>query len=218
MILEALLISLKVVVLAVFLSCVLGILLGYFMIEKDFKFKHVIETLIIFPMFLPPSAVGYLILLLLGKKGVIGEFLYNNFDMSIIFTWVGAVIVGIVVSIPIMYQSLKTSLIDVNEDVKNAAREMGATDFKLYRLISLPLSKKGLYTGIILSIARVFGEFGATILVAGNIQGKTQTIPMAIYYAIENGDSDLANKILILIVIISVVLTFSYNKIIKKIK
>lgn len=218
MILEALLISLKVVVLAVFLSCVLGILLGYFMIEKDFKFKHIIETLIIFPMFLPPSAVGYLILLLLGKKGVIGEFLYNNFDMSIIFTWVGAVIVGIVVSIPIMYQSLKTSLIDVNEDVKNAAREMGATDFKLYRLISLPLSKKGLYTGIILSIARVFGEFGATILVAGNIQGRTQTIPMAIYYAIENGDSDLANKILILIVIISVVLTFSYNKIIKKIK
>lgn len=218
MILEAFLISLKVVVVAVFLSCVLGILLGYFMVEKDFKFNHVIETLIIFPMFLPPSAVGYLILLVLGKKGIVGEFLYNNFDMSIIFTWVGAVIVGIVVSIPIMYQSLKTSLIGVNEDVKNAAREMGATDFKLYRLISLPLSKKGLYTGIILSVARVFGEFGATILVAGNIQGKTQTIPMAIYYAIENGESNLANKILILIVIISVVLTFSYNKIIKKIK
>ena len=104
-------------------------------------------------MFLPPSAVGYLILLILGKKGVIGEFLYNNFDMSIIFTWIGAVIVGIVVSIPIMYQSLKTSLLSVNEDVKNAAREMGAINFKLYRLISLPLSKKGLYTGIVLSIA-----------------------------------------------------------------
>ena len=95
---------------------------------------------------------------------------------------------------------------------------MGAINFKLYRLISLPLSKKGLYTGIVLSIARVFGEFGATILVAGNIQGKTQTIPMAMYYAIENGDSGLANKILILIVLISVILTFSYNKIIKRIK
>ena len=209
MIWEALLISLKVVLLSVFLSCILGILLGYFMVEKNFKFKYIIETIIIFPMFLPPSAVGYLILLILGKKGVIGEFLYNNFDMSIIFTWIGAVIVGIVVSIPIMYQSLKTSLLSVNEDVKN---------FKLYRLISLPLSKKGLYTGIVLSIARVFGEFGATILVAGNIQGKTQTIPMAMYYAIENGDSGLANKILILIVLISVILTFSYNKIIKRIK
>lgn len=109
---------------------------------KNFKFKYIIETIIIFPMFLPPSAVGYLILLILGKKGVIGEFLYNNFDMSIIFTWIGAVIVGIVVSIPIMYQSLKTSLLSVNEDVKNAAREMGAINFKLYRLISLPLSKK----------------------------------------------------------------------------
>ena len=209
MIWEALLISLKVVLVSVFLSCILGILLGYFMVEKNFKFKYIIETIIIFPMFLPPSAVGYLILLILGKKGVIGEFLYNNFDMSIIFTWIGAVIVGIVVSIPIMYQSLKTSLLSVNEDVKNAAREMGAINFKLYRLISLPLSKKGLYTGIILSIA---------ILVAGNIQGKTQTIPMAMYYAIENGDSGLANKILILIVLISVILTFSYNKIIKKIK
>ncbi|MDZ4991859.1 molybdate ABC transporter permease subunit [Clostridium perfringens] len=217
MILEAFLISLKVVFVSVLLSCILGILLGYLMVEKNFKLKNIVETIIIFPMFLPPSAVGYLILLILGKKGVIGEFLYNNFDMSIIFTWIGAVVVGIVVSIPILYQSLKASLIDVNEDVKNAAREMGATDFKLYRLISLPLSKKGLYTGIVLSIARVFGEFGATILVAGNIQGKTQTIPMAMYYAIENGDSRLANSILIIIVVISVVLTFSYNKIIKRI-
>lgn len=217
MILEAFLISLKVVFVSVLLSCILGILLGYLMVEKNFKLKNIVETIIIFPMFLPPSAVGYLILLILGKKGVIGEFLYNNFDMSIIFTWIGAVVVGIVVSIPIMYQSLKVSLIGVNEDVKNAAREMGATDFKLYRLISLPLSKKGLYTGIVLSIARVFGEFGATILVAGNIQGKTQTIPMAMYYAIENGDSGLANSILIIIVVISIVLTFFYNKIIKRI-
>lgn len=217
MILEAFLISLKVVFVSVLLSCILGILLGYLMVEKNFKLKNIVETIIIFPMFLPPSAVGYLILLILGKKGVIGEFLYNNFDMSIIFTWIGAVVVGIVVSIPIMYQSLKASLIGVNEDVKNAAREMGATDFKLYRLISLPLSKKGLYTGIVLSIARVFGEFGATILVAGNIQGKTQTIPMAMYYAIENGDSELANSILIIIVVISIVLTFFYNKIIKRI-
>lgn len=217
MILEAFLISLKVVLVSVLLSCILVILLGYLMVEKNFKLKNIVETIIIFPMFLPPSAVGYLILLILGKKGVIGEFLYNNFDMSIIFTWIGAVVVGIVVSMPIMYQSLKASLIGVNEDVKNAAREMGATDFKLYRLISLPLSKKGLYTGIVLSIARVFGEFGATILVAGNIQGKTQTIPMAMYYAIENGDSGLANSILIIIVVISVVLTFFYNKIIKRI-
>ena len=107
MIWEALLISLKVVLVSVFLSCVLGILLGYFMVEKNFKFKYIIETIIIFPMFLPPSAVGYLILLILGKKGVIGEFLYNNFDMSIIFTWIGAVIVGIVVSIPVSYTHLR---------------------------------------------------------------------------------------------------------------
>lgn len=218
MILEAFLISLKVVTLAIIFSCILSILLAYLLVERNYKFKSFIETIIIFPMFLPPSAVGYIILLVLGKRGIIGEVLYNNFDISIIFTWIGAVIVGIVVSIPIMYQSLKTSLLGVDLDVKNAAIEMGATKFKLYRLVSLPLSKKGIYTGLILGIARVFGEFGATILVAGNIQGKTQTVPMAMYYAIENGESGLANKILILIVIISVVLTFFYNKILKKLK
>ncbi|MGG5462728.1 molybdate ABC transporter permease subunit [Clostridium sp. B9] len=218
MILEAFLISLKVVTLAIIFSCVLSILLAYLLVERNYKFKSFIETIIIFPMFLPPSAVGYIILLVLGKRGIIGEVLYNNFDISIIFTWIGAVIVGIVVSIPIMYQSLKTSLLGVDLDVKNAAIEMGATKFKLYRLVSLPLSKKGIYTGLILGIARVFGEFGATILVAGNIQGKTQTVPMAMYYAIENGESGLANEILILIVIISVVLTFFYNKILKKLK
>lgn len=217
MILEALVISLKVVLVSVLIGMTLNVLLSYVLVEKDFKLKNVFETIIMFPMFLPPSAVGYIILIIFGKRGVIGSFLDENFDYSIIFTWIGAVVVGIIVALPIMYQSLKASLLSVNSDMKNAAKEMGATDLKVYKLISLPLSKKGLLTGLILGIARVFGEFGATILVAGNIEGKTQTVPMAMYYAIENGDSHLANTILIIIVILSCLLIFFYNRIIKRI-
>ncbi|MCR6515919.1 MAG: molybdate ABC transporter permease subunit [Clostridium sp.] len=217
MILEALVISLKVVLVSILIGMTLNVLLSYVLVEKDFKLKNIFETIIMFPMFLPPSAVGYIILIIFGKRGVIGSFLDENFDYSIIFTWIGAVVVGIIVALPIMYQSLKASLLSVNSDMKNAAKEMGATDLKVYKLISLPLSKKGLLTGLILGIARVFGEFGATILVAGNIEGKTQTVPMAMYYAIENGDSHLANTILIIIVILSCLLIFFYNRIIKRI-
>ena len=217
MLINAFIISFKVVVIAVIISLILSIVGAYILIEKKIKLKHIIETIILFPMFLPPSAIGYLILISLGKRGFIGEFLLNNFDITIIFTWIAAVVAGVVVSMPIMYQSIKAQLIGIDEDIKNAAKEMGARDRVVFRKISLPLCKKGIFTGIILSIARVFGEFGATILVAGNIPGKTQTVPMAMYYAIENNDDRTSQIILIAIVIISVTLTFLYNKILKRI-
>ncbi|MGL4450112.1 MAG: molybdate ABC transporter permease subunit [Sarcina sp.] len=218
MIVDAFLISAKVVVISILVSLSFALIAGYFLIEKKMKFKGFIETVMIFPMFLPPAAIGYLILVVLGRRGIIGNFLYNTFGIEIIFTQIGAIIVGIIVSIPIMYQSIKASLLNIDIDIKNAAREMGAKDFKVYKLICIPLCKKAIITGIILGIARVFGEFGATILVAGNIPGKTQTMSMAMYYAIENDNKMLANSILIVIVITSTILTYSYNRILKKSK
>lgn len=217
MMLSAFVISFKVVIVSVVITLVLSIIGSYFLVERGIKGKSFIETIMIFPMFLPPSAVGYLILIILGKRGFIGEFLSNNFDLTIIFTWFAAVVAGVIVSLPVMYQSIKAQLLGVNEDIKNAAREMGASNIQVFKKISLPLCKKGILTGIILSIARVFGEFGATILVAGNIPGETQTVPMAMYYAIENNDETTAKTILIIIVIISVILTMSYNRILKRI-
>ncbi|GAA0070097.1 molybdate ABC transporter permease subunit [Clostridium sardiniense] len=217
MMLSAFVISFKVVIVSVVITLVLSIIGSYFLVERGIKGKSFIETIMIFPMFLPPSAVGYLILIILGKRGFIGEFLSNNFDLTIIFTWFAAVVAGVIVSLPVMYQSIKAPLLGVNEDIKNAAREMGASNIQVFKKISLPLCKKGILTGLILSIARVFGEFGATILVAGNIPGETQTVPMAMYYAIENNDEITAKTILIIIVIISVILTISYNRILKRI-
>lgn len=217
MMLSAFVISFKVVIVSVVITLVLSIIGSYFLVERGIKGKSFIETIMIFPMFLPPSAVGYLILIILGKRGFIGEFLSNNFDLTIIFTWFAAVVSGVIVSLPVMYQSIKAPLLGVNEDIKNAAREMGASNIQVFKKISLPLCKKSILTGLILSIARVFGEFGATILVAGNIPGETQTVPMAMYYAIENNDETTAKTILIIIVIISVILTMSYNRILKRI-
>lgn len=217
MILNAFYISFKVVVVSVIISLIVTLIAINILIEKKVKGKNLIETIMIFPMFLPPSAVGYLVLIALGRRGFLGSMLYENFNISIIFTWVAAVVVGVIVSLPVMYQSIKTSILSIDEDIKNAAREMGASEFQVFRKISLPLCKKGILTGLILSIARVFGEFGATILVAGNIPGETQTVPMAMYYAIENNDVLASKTILIIIVIISIVLTCLYNKILKRI-
>ncbi|CUQ05988.1 molybdenum ABC transporter permease subunit [Clostridium baratii] len=217
MILNAFYISFKVVVVSVIISLIVTLIAINILIEKKVKGKNLIETIMIFPMFLPPSSVGYLVLIALGRRGFLGSMLYENFNISIIFTWFAAVIVGVIVSLPVMYQSIKTSILSIDEDIKNAAREMGASEFQVFRKISLPLCKKGILTGLILSIARVFGEFGATILVAGNIPGETQTVPMAMYYAIENNDVLASKTILIIIVIISIVLTCLYNKILKRI-
>ncbi|MEG1002210.1 MAG: molybdate ABC transporter permease subunit [Clostridium sp.] len=217
MILNAFFISFKVVVVAVIVSLIITLVAINLLIEKKIKGKNIIETIMIFPMFLPPSAVGYLILIAFGRRGFIGSILYDKFDTSIIFTWVAAALVGVIVSLPVMYQSIKASILGIDLDIKNAAREMGASEFQVFKKISLPLSKKGILTGVILSIARVFGEFGATILVAGNIPGDTQTVPMAMYYAIENNDILASRTILIVIVVISIALTCLYNRILKRI-
>ena len=162
-------------------------------------------------MFIPPSAIGYIILMIFGRQGWIGRFLYQMFDISIIFTLTAAVIAGIVVTFPIMYQSIKAAVLSIDEDVLNAARVYGASELTIWLKIIFPLSIQGILNGMLLSFARAFGEFGATILVAGNIPGKTQTLPMALYYAIENNDNQQALLILVVIFIVAIFLVSLYK-------
>ena len=160
--------------------------------------------------------LGYLILISLGKNSLIGKFLNQNFNVSIIFTVSAAVIAAIIVSVPIMYQSIKSAILSVDEDVINAARVYGANEWIVWTKIILPLSMNGILNGILLSFARAFGEFGATILVAGNIPGKTQTLPMAMYYAIENNNDGVATQILMIILIIAIFLMSIYKILVLK--
>ena len=208
MISDATLISLKVVSISVIITLIISIF-AVVCIGKS-KISKIIESLIILPMFMPPSAVGYLILIFLGKNGFIGKVLNDNFNISVIFTVSAAVIAAVVVTIPIMYQSIKSSVAAIDPEIKEAARVCGASEFIVFTKIVLPLSKRGIYNGILLSFARAFGEFGATILVAGNIPGKTQTLPMAMYYAIENNNNLEASKILIIVFVIAIFLMNIY--------
>lgn len=211
MIIDATLISLKVVIIAVGITLFLSILAVAFIGKGKKRWSKYLEVLIILPMFIPPSAIGYLILIILGKNGFVGKILNSNFNISIIFTISAAVIASIIVTIPIMYQSIKSATLAIDPEVKEAARICGANELVIFTKIILPLSIRGIFTGILLSFARAFGEFGATILVAGNIPGKTQTIPMAMYYAIENNNNEEAIKILTIVLIVAMILMNIYS-------
>lgn len=216
MVIEATKISLQVVLIAVLLTLVLSLLAVRFIGLNRRRMIQGLDIIFLLPMFIPPSALGYLILISLGKNSLIGKFLNQNFNVSIIFTVSAAVIAAIIVSVPIMYQSIKSAILSVDEDVINAARVYGANEWIVWTKIILPLSMNGILNGILLSFARAFGEFGATILVAGNIPGKTQTLPMAMYYAIENNNDGVATQILMIILIIAIFLMSIYKILVLK--
>ena len=180
--------SIKVALFSVAIVAILGVAGGYFMVKYEFFGKSVIEALFTLPLVMPPIVTGFLLLFLIGKKGVLGGFLYEYFDFQLVFTPYAAIIAGAVVSFPLMYQNTKSSFHSIDKKLIEAAKTLGASEWKIFHTIILPLSVRGLSSGIILSFARALGEFGATIMVAGNIPGKTQTIPLAIYFATQSNN------------------------------
>jgi len=203
----SLIVVLLVIIFTLFISVMMTVLMGL----RKKRWTNLVELILILPMFIPPSAIGYLILIILGRNGIIGKFLYQSFDISIIFTLTAAVIAGVVVTIPIMYQSIQAAIRSIDYEVIEAARVFGANELTIWLKIILPLSINGILNGMLLSFARAFGEFGATILVAGNIPGKTQTLPMALYYAIENNNDVQAMTILLVIFIVAIFLLSLYK-------
>lgn len=158
------------------------------------------------PMVLPPTVVGFFLIVVFGKNSLAGQAIEWIFRQPIIFTWWAAVIASIVVAFPLMYQSAKSGFEGVNRDIEDAARVDGASEWRIFLFISIPLASKALISGSILSIARALGEFGATLMFAGNIPGETQTIPTAIYIAIDSGNMKMAWMWVISIVLISFIM------------
>jgi molybdate transport system permease protein len=184
--------SIKVAFVSGAMVVLFGIITAKLMARRRFRGKIVIETLLMLPLVLPPSVVGFFLIVLFGKNSVIGKGIEMLFHVPVMFTWYAAVIAAIVVSFPLMYQSAKAGLEAVDETIEGAARIDGANEYQVFWHISIPLAKKALISGAILAFARSLGEFGATLMFAGNIPGKTQTMPTAIYVAIESGEMDLA--------------------------
>lgn len=208
--------SLKIASIATIIVFIVGVILSRIFTRYDFKGKNLIETIFLLPLTLPPSVVGYGLLVLIGKRGIVGKFLLENFDYQIIFTWVAATIAAAIVSFPLMYQQSKAAFQGIDSTIEDAARSLGANSFQVFTKISFPLALKGILSGLVLTFARALGEFGATIMVAGNIPGKTQNIPLAIYLAVETGDKAMANKLVLIEVIFSFIVVYGVNFWVKK--
>jgi len=201
--LQALLLSLKISGVAVLVSLPLGILCAWLLARCQFHGKAILDGIVHLPLVLPPVVIGYLLLTLMGRQGIIGRVLYDWFGLTFSFSWRGAVIAVAVVSFPLMVRSIRLALEGVDLKLEQAARTLGASPLKVFFTITLPLTLPGILTGTILAFARALGEFGATITFVSNIPGETQTIPLAMFSFIETpgAETEAARLCIIAIVI-----------------
>ncbi|MHC6180081.1 molybdate ABC transporter permease subunit [Clostridium sp. JNZ X4-2] len=203
-------ISIKTVFLATIITFFIGIIAAYWMTNYNGKLKSVVDTVFTLPLVLPPTVVGFFLLLIFGRNGPIGEILLR-FGKTLIFSWPATVVAATIVAFPLMYRTTKGAFEQIDNNIVNAARTLGVSEWKVFWKVTLPLAWPGIGAATVLSFARCLGEFGATLMVAGNIPGKTQTIPIAIYFAAENGEMENALIWVIIIVMISTVMIFLMN-------
>ena len=195
MIWDALLLSLRVASLATVLVTVVGLLIALWLARSDFRGKSLVETLVSLPMVLPPSVVGYYLLRFLGRSGPL-----NIFGTQIVFTWLAAVIASAVVALPLMFHSSRAA---VDPTLEKAAGSLGSPPWKVVWDVTLPLARRGILAGVVLAFARGLGEFGATLMVAGNIPGRTQTLPLAIYDLVQANRIPEANATVLLMTVVA---------------
>lgn len=214
--LQPILLSLRIALISTIIALIIGASLAYFTTHKQLKGTVILESLLTLPLVLPPTVIGYALLILFGRRSFLGNILYDYFGVQIVFSTTGAIIAATVVALPLMYQSVKAAFSSVDPIYERAAATLGAGELKIFLTIILPLAWTGLLSGIVLAFARALGEFGATLMVAGNIPGRTQTIPLAIYFAVETGNTDLANKLVAIMTIFSFAVIFILNTWLKK--
>ena len=205
---SALWLSLKVAGWATAINLVLGVGFGALLARRRFPGRELLDTIFTLPMVLPPTVLGYYLLVLIGSKGPLGAWLEDSFGINLVFTWQAAVIAAAVASFPLVFKPARASFEDVDGQLEQAARTLGVSELALFFRVTLPLAWRGILAGLLLAFARAMGEFGATIMVAGSIPGRTQTLSIAIYEAVQAGNDGRANALVLLssLVCISVLL------------
>ena len=193
--------SLKVAGWASLLATLLGTAVGWLLARGRFPGRNVLDTLLTLPMVLPPTVLGYYLLVLLGRHGPLGRWL-AQYDIRLIFTWQGAVLAATVVAFPLVFKPARAAFEAVDGQLEQAARVLGCSNMAVFWRVTLPLAWRGILAGVLLAFARALGEFGATLMVAGSIPGKTQTLSIAVYEAVQAGQDDAAN---LLVAVISAV-------------
>ena len=201
--------SLRVAFIATLVTFILGVLAAWLTVKLK-RGKGIVDGLFTLPLVLPPTMVGFFLLVIFGKNGFIGQFL-SSIGAPVVFTWTGAVIASTVVAFPLMYRTVRGAFEQLDENLLSAARTLGMSEPKLFWRVMMPNSLPGILAGAVLAFARALGEFGATIMLAGNIPGKTQTVSVAIYTAVQAGNWELAYRWMGIIVGISFVTILLMN-------
>ncbi|HEY2865759.1 MAG TPA: molybdate ABC transporter permease subunit [Pyrinomonadaceae bacterium] len=212
MILEALRISLIVVTLSTVIIGVVGVAIAVLLAKFSFRGKEVLDAILTLPLVLPPTVTGYYLLVLFGRRGLIGGYVYELTGRTIVFTLEGAILAAVVVSLPLMIKAARAGIESVDPEYERASLTLGKSRLETLWRITLPLAKRSIVAGLVLSFARALGEFGATLMVAGNIPGRTQTMPMAIYEAMVSGDDREAQALAIILTLVSLVAVYLTNR------
>ncbi|WP_213955608.1 MULTISPECIES: molybdate ABC transporter permease subunit [unclassified Variovorax] len=197
--------TLKVALIATLIAGAAGIGLGWWMSRRRFLGQGVLDAVLMLPMVLPPTVLGYYLIVLVGRNGVFGQYLDRWFGINLIFTWQGAVIAASIVSLPLIYKAARASFEDVDHRFAHAARTLGAGELEVFLRVSLPLAVRGIAAGLMLAFARAMGEFGATLMIAGNLPGKTQTLSIAVYDAVQAGNDAQALWLTLVISVVCIV-------------
>ena len=208
--------SVQVALAATFLIVMVGVTVAYLLASKDFKGKEFVDILFTLPLVLPPTVTGYYLIILFGRNGLIGRFVYDWTGWGIMFTWYAAVFASFVVALPLMIRTTRAAIESVDKSLINASLTLGHSEFETALRVVLPLAKKGILAGAVLSFARAMGEFGATLMVAGNIPGKTNTMPIAIYTSASSGDWSKANLMVIFFSLMSGLFLYIANQFTKR--
>ena len=200
--LSPLIISLKTAGLSTLFSFFLGILIAWGVVSMPRRWQGLVDGILTLPLVLPPTVTGFILLLIFGKNGPIGKFLLS-IGIKVVFTVTGAVIAAFVVAFPLMYRTVKDAFEQIDPDLIYAGRTLGMSEMSIFRRVMIPAALPGIGAGLVLSFARALGEFGATLMLAGNLPGRTQTVSLMIYTATAAGDYELASKWVVVIVAIS---------------
>jgi molybdate transport system permease protein len=198
--------TLKVAAWATAINLVLGVSLGWLLARRRFFGREFASAVLTLPLVLPPTVMGYYLLVVIGKRGWLGGWLNETFGITLIFTWQGAVIAASVVAFPLLLSSARSAFETVDPQLEKAARVLGLNEWAVFFRVTLPMAWPGIVAGTLLVFARSLGEFGATLMVAGSIPGRTQTLSVAVYEAVQAGDDATANKLIAIISVTCVVM------------
>lgn len=202
---SALSLSLQVALWATLLNLVLGISVGYLLARKRFVGRDLLDTVLTLPMVMPPTVLGYYLLVLLGRKGWLGQWLQDTWGINLIFSLQGAVIAATVVAFPLVFKPARAAFEAIDGQMEEAGRVLGVSEIGIFLRITLPLAWRGILAGVLLGFARALGEFGATLMVAGSIPGKTQTLSIAVYEAVQAGQDAVANTLVLITSLVCIV-------------